>query len=411
VVCSVDPGNACSKVMLVPNGQLPDGTTPPLRICSRAGAQLVDCVAYSLARNFIYAASIPAPGTKPRLAQTGGVSLDNPASWSLFFILDQSTHWLTLSRVGPGVSAVGPSFDVQIQLQVKRSCSLDNCVGCGSLSVQRVCYAAQQCQLARCIGTMVHQSRPLCAIGMTLQAMVNEQTSLLHGAWLIVAETMVAVLAAPGGITPSTSISWPDQAFYGFICSAKDVSATGISIAMSSINGVVQSIGQIPVAEASRQTHVIDNRALALFTMTTTAITNLLHQMSLSPLYAMIAVQKTMVCGANSVMAVLDSSGTITIGDPAIQDASGIAAGRCMSQYVSESTQGGGTGTDNGAAMVMSSVQALAMSIGLDYMIHPLDATFTWLQGCVSGLQDVVETLDRSKYVCNTVSPDPPTLA
>jgi hypothetical protein len=187
------------------------------------------------------------------------------------------------------------------------------------------------------------------------------------------------------------------------------VSATGISIAMSSINGVVQSIGQIPVAEASRQTHLIDNRALALFTMTTTAVTNLLHQISLSPLYVLIAMQKSMVCGANSVMSVIDSSGTITIGDPAIQDASGIAAGRCMSQYVAESTQGGGTGSNNGATMVTSAVQALAMSIGLDYLIHPLDATFTWLQGCVSSLQDVVETLDRSKYVCNTAAPDPPT--
>ena len=409
VVCSVDEGNACSRVILVPNSQLPDGTTPPIRICSRSGPQIVDCLFYGVGLAFVYQASIPAPNALPRLAQSGKISLDDPSSWSIFLIRDQSTHWLTLARISPGVSTTRSSFDIQIQINIQRPCSADNCVGCASLAVQRVCYAAQQCQLARCIGTMVHQRRPLCAIGMTLAAMVDQETAIMHGTWLIVAETMVGVLALSGGVTPPTAIAWPDQAFYGFICSAKDISATGISIVMASINGVVQSVGQIPIAESSRQTHLIDNRALALFTMTTTAVTNLLHQIALAPLYTMIAVQKTMVCSANSVMSVMDQSGSITIGDPTIQDASAIAAGRCMSQYVAGNIQGGASGTDNGLSIAKSAVQALSLNIGLDYLIHPFDTTFTWLQGCVSGLQDVVETLDRSKCVCTTATNAPPT--
>ena len=114
---------------------------------------------------------------------------------------------------------------------------------------QRLCYAAQQCQLGRCVGTMVHQNRPLCAVGMATQSLLDQQLSLTQGAWLMISETVLDVLVLAGGVTPPTSIQWPDQAFYGFVCSAKDVSATAISIVMSTIGGIVQSAGQTPVQE------------------------------------------------------------------------------------------------------------------------------------------------------------------
>lgn len=86
---------------------------------------------------------------------------------------------------------------------------------------------------------------------MATQSLLDEQLSLVQGAWLMISETVLSVLSLAGGVAPPTSIMWPDQAFYGFVCSAKDVSATTISIVMSTIGGVVQSAGQTPVQEVS----------------------------------------------------------------------------------------------------------------------------------------------------------------
>ena len=285
-------------------------------------------------------------------------------------------------------------------MTVLRPCSLDNCVGCTDLGLQRLCYAAQQCQLARCIGTMVHQQRPLCAVGMYMQALLAQQLSLFEGAWLVVSDTMVSVLALSGGVKPPEAITWPDQAFYGYVCSAKDVSATAISIVMSSIQGVVQSAASTPMAQT--EDGQIANDAMLVFSMTMAATTNFLSQIALYPLYALIAMQKTYVCNANSIMAVVNTqSMSVTVGDPAIQDVTARATGRCMTQYFSENTQGEGSGTDNAQSLVhgiIDDIVTMAMNIRLDSMMHPLDATLTWMQGVVSGLQDVVQTIDRNRY-------------
>ena len=150
---------------------------------------------------------------------------------------------------------------------------------------------------------------------------------------------------------------------------------------------------------------------MALFTLTSESVANLLHQAALGPLYILIATQKTVVCSANSVLSTLGVN-SIVIGDAAIENASSIAAGRCMTQYTAENTQGAGTGVpiSNVASIATSAVSTLALSVGLETLLHPLDATLTWLQGCVLGLQDVVETLDRTRCAPTaTPAPGPPT--
>jgi len=80
---------------------------------------------------------------------------------------------------------------------------------------------------------------------------------------------------------------------------------------------------------------------MILFTMTMEATTNFLHQIALYPLYVLIAMQKIYVCSANSILAVASQNQlAMTIGDPSIQSFSDIGAGRCMTQYFAENTQG-----------------------------------------------------------------------
>jgi hypothetical protein len=320
---------------------------------------------------------------------------------------DQLSHWLQLAKVNlfidnTAASSYGSALDTAMSLTVNRPCSIDNCVGCTDLGLQRLCYAAQQCQLARCIGTMVHQQRPLCAIGMYLESLIRQDLSMVEGAWLVVSESVVGIIGTAGGVNPPTSVNWPDQAFYGYICSAKDVSATAIAIVTSSIGGIVQAAGQTPFSQSAGQTHLITNNAMILFTMTMMATTNFLHQLALAPLYSTIALQKTFMCEVNSVLAVVASDlSSITLGDASITPYTSRASGKCVSQYQSENTQGEGSGTQNSKSLMsaaLSKVLNLAMVMKMEPMIHSLDAGFTWAQGVVSGLEDIVQTVDRSRW-------------
>jgi len=73
-----------------------------------------------------------------------------------------------------------------------------------------------------------------------------------------------------------------------------------------------------------------------------------------------------------------------------------------MSQYFAESTQGEGTGSNNKDSLVTGSVNQLIntfSSMNLEILVHPIDASLTWMQGVVSGLQDVIQTIDRNRSV------------
>lgn len=396
-VCVQDVSNLCGKVLV-----LPGTSAEQIRTCERVQGNYRDCTTYMTRNDFLYKSSLTSAG----LVSQSAVIQGDPNVWHILMTAppDQVSHWLMMSKVsidplGGAQGSSGAGMPAQLKVDVKRQCSLDNCVGCQDLGLQRLCYAASQCQVARCIGTMVHQRRPLCSIGMYLSAAVRNQLSFTEGAWLIVSETMVSVLAMSGGVDPPQTIAWPDQAFYGYICSAKDVTATGISIVTSSINGVIQSVAESPVAQSYQP--AISNNAFILFTMTMAATTNFLHQMALFPLYGLIATQKIFVCNANSILAVVGGDKmSVTLGDPEIQDASAKATGKCMSQYFAESSQGEGSGTNNKGSMVAGAVSEIVTAFSamrLEKLVHPIDAMLTWMQGCISGLQDVVQTIDRNR--------------
>jgi hypothetical protein len=395
-------------VLLAPFQQLPDGSDLPARVCQHRLGILSDCVNYNTERTFVYQASIPAPtaGESPRMAQNA--VLDNPSVWRVFFTSSpkQVSHWLYVSTISLGADGTasgssGQGLDASMGLKISRQCGLGNCVGCGTLSVQLLCYSAQQCQVARCIGSTVNINRPLCAIGMTLQATVHQYMSLSQGAWLVIGDAMTHVLDATGGIAQSTTVAWPDQAFYGYLCSSKDVLATTVSVLMSSVGGVMQAASQIPIQQAANQAPEIDTQANAIFTMNLAAVTNFLFQLSLAPLYMLATAQKTALCQVNNLISLVDSKGgSITIGDPKIQSASSSALGHCLSSFATENAQGGGTGVaSNTKSLADSSLQnmeTVALNMALEPLIHPIDGTFTWLSGAVSGLQDVVQTADRA---------------
>ena len=380
-ICALDASYQCTSVLFVPNSQ--SGT---LEVCSRQQPMTFVCSVIPMQKSFIYNAKL---GLMAHTARVNG------NYWLVFATNAQSSYWLQISKfnVVEGSSSFQHSTDIAMTVNIIRECSLDNCIGCTELSVQRLCYAALQCQLARCIGTQVHEARPMCAIGMFIQSLVSQQLSLVQGSWLEISETIANVISLQQGFAVPSRISWPDQAFYGFICASKDISATGIAIAVASINGIVQAVVNDPNLNLRQQW---TNNAMAKYTMVLTAVTNFLNQLALFPLYSLIATQKTFICSANSLLSLI-TPGTITIGDASIQDYSSKAAGRCLSQYFSESVQGEGSGTNNVGALIAGAIQNFRLAWlqrGLEVLVHPTDAMFTWVSGCVSGIQDIVQSAD-----------------
>jgi hypothetical protein len=246
----------------------------------------------------------------------------------------------------------------------------------------------------------VNQLRPLCAVGGVTESSYFAMLAGIQGVWSIIASTLVTIIQTSGGLNPPKSIDWPDQVFYGLVCSMKDIVASQISIITSTVNGIIQS--SVPVASAALG-EPVDNNFLAMFSLTMTSVTNFLFQLALAPLYAAIAAQKVMVCQANSLMGVISGDNHIAIGDPEIQTASSAAAGMCLTQVFSENAQGTNSGMDNdqasatGSSQLLMKLGGLSLSLPLDAMKHPMDVLFTYAQGVILGLQDILQTVDQRK--------------
>jgi len=368
----------------------------PLQICQLQGVELQQCTQYSgFDRQNV---PVKTRGMQPRVSQF--MSKD----YNIFISSNDQSSWITMLFVTTGESYVSATManymPVTVQYTLQQGCSLSNCVGCTQLLVQRLCFAAQQCQVARCIGSQVNQLRPLCAIGGVVEAQYFALLAMMQGLWSMLADTLTYVLDAAGGISPPSTVNWPDQVFYGLVCSLKDSFAAQVSILTSSINGLVQvSAPSVMLAHGE----AVDNQFLATFSLTMTAITNFLYQLTLAPLYAAIAAQKIIVCQTNSLIGAVSGNNAVTIGDPTIQTASSMAAGVCMSQVQNENTQGLSSSVDNnkafvsGSAQILSRIGGLALQMPLDALIHPVDVVFTYFIGVIKGLQDVLETIDQKK--------------
>lgn len=236
------------------------------------------------------------------------------------------THWLSQVRINMlGELATAGSYhsiEVEKTYELVQKCNYQTCNGCADLNVQRLCYGAQQCTIARCIGTLTNQNRPLCGIGQTGQAVFMTMISMQNAAWNMFIETISTVIGLSLSNRGPTDVrvEWIDDGFYSAVCSAKDASATFISIITSTVNFIVQSITSRPVTYIESGAQKIDSNFQAMFTLTLTSINNLLNQIVLGVFYVMFAMQKIVVCETNSILGVVDGIGfKVTLGMAEVQ--------------------------------------------------------------------------------------------
>eukprot|EP00961_Rhodomonas_salina_P079000 1062346-Rhodomonas_salina.1 len=290
------------------------------------------------------------------------------------------------------------SQPVKIDVTVAQECNRRSCTGCVSLQTQKACYVMQQCIIARCIGTIVNQRRPLCAIGMTVKSAFDLVIQQSRSASMIILQTLTTVLGLTLG-DYNLDVSWPDEAFYGTVCIAKDGIASGVSVITATINNFIQKVLSLPMDEISGGAFSIDGNMKAIVTMSLTAVNFFLFQIGLGILYVPIIVQKLVVCQANSLLAFTDDLGfSVFFGNKDIQQDIENSFGTCVPDSIdAQTTVIHETGVQ-GALMRFAG--SILRDVGSGSIITAatttIDAAIAWAKGVITGLQDVVQTMDMA---------------
>ena len=244
------------------------------------------------------------------------------------------------------------------------ACDRRSCLGCGTLKLQALCYAAQQCSVVQCVGTIVNQNRPLCNVGLVLKSYMDGVLAMTLGAWLVFTESYTGILdAALLGPSQNTNIEFVDDAFFGYVCTAKvsttagmnaassywlvdpclsqDLMGQATSILTSTIGAGITTGHRAALMASARSTsstpglrEISDDAFTASVTMILNGVNAFMFQCALFPLYVLIATQKTIVCTANDVFGIFDATGfTVRVGKPELQKASDVSSGVCMTAF------------------------------------------------------------------------------
>ena len=310
----------------------------------------------------------------------------------------QSTTWLSQIRITGVAAELYHSQQVPVTVQTLIPCDVKSCSGCPDGEVQRLCDAVQQCAVVNCIGTPVNMRRVLCQMGQTMADHSRQMLAVMHGAWVIFVDIFMAVmdLSLQKGLTGVT-MTWPDDSFFGYICTAKDSSAHFISIFTSAINSVLQ-VGHSAVVFLQGGAHTIDSNFHAMSTMPITALTSFLHQVFLLPLYPLVVAQKVVMCRVKGFLAIFDATGfSITLGSAELQDASSALTGHCLTaNYEAQSANPADSGSLGMVAAMTQAAGREIMTVALEPVQHLLDGIISYLMGVILGLYDLVASLDMA---------------
>jgi hypothetical protein len=318
-----------------------------------------------------------------------------------------SAGWLSDVRVF--VSADGASLTRMeerrsvsraVALTIERECSVMSCAGCAGVNTQKLCYAAQQCAIARCVGSVVHMNRPACMIGIVLKDLVETRVASAVAVWGGAVEVLQLVVDASTGVLQSrVAINFPHDAVDAFVCDAKDVIVGFFGMIMSVVNAAVVSIIDVAPSEAGGQV----NEAAVLATQVSAALVNFFAHVTYGILYIYFASYQTLACTANSALAIFDVSGASVRLLPSAGEAGWDAVGgQCVTKIAEESLTDFGAGSDSRGTVIgvlddmVETYQKLRVSYPIEALVHVLDAALSWLLGVVRAFGDVLQVADVS---------------
>lgn len=201
--------------------RLSDGTT---LIMPKLGAMPLYRAQFALGSGVLTQVSMTSLSPSDLSAMQG--LLVSPVSLSTAYIFATASSgwdWLRRVQLGDGyVEGVFNSAPITMRIVTNGNCNELSCEGCASVQLQRLCLAYNKCSLINCVGTPVHQTRPLCGVGQLLQQTGSMSLRSSNAAWTVFSETLCLTMELSLRSLRSATLLWPEDSFLCYVCQAKD---------------------------------------------------------------------------------------------------------------------------------------------------------------------------------------------
>ena len=336
-------------------------------------------------------------------------ALSDTRSWihNVRIELDRTTQQYTVD--------VRAAERVRQTISLQAECRIDNCAACQTREpqlryhdVQMRCYAAAECAVARCVGTLVNMRKPLCNLGTLLVRQQADMARIALGAtWTAVAQSTVAIVELTRARRERYEFTSYQEFFTALTCSAKD-SIVSTAATFTSIVGLATSAVHGLVADdLSPQSHVLDSNTNGRIVLGLAAFTNFAASVAMVVLYPLITANKVLQCQADSALAIFsnligDSAGVrieVSLTSDGLNRASDSAVGVCLSEFSGDFMRD--LSDSSGKHKIASVIANLLTDIGFfttNTFFSPawqtMQALFAYLYGVVTGMMDVVQVID-----------------
>ena len=302
---------------------------------------------------------------------------------------------------------------IEHAVNVSIACSVDNCVGCmpnllgGSppnrvfLQLQSKCMAAQQCAIARCVGTTVNMRKPLCNVAKVLAKEMDMVRVGTGGLWLALSRQVILIVELSKRRRKQYEVDFHQEIFNAAVCNTKDALVEVVAT-VASLFGMI-TYEMHPGPGSGTRSSKLDTRFHAKSILVLAAATNFITSVAMAPLYMLLAAEKTTSCILNDVVLIVSSMAdpgkpaAFLIGSKAQLDATDSTVGICLSEQMAEtmreiSTKGDQIGGELG--LVIGQIFDLIQTMPFEPLQHALDAFFAYLIGVVTGMMDLLQSSD-----------------
>ena len=301
--------------------------------------------------------------------------------------------WLLQVRLDGSFTGVFASVPVTTTLQREGHCDSISCEGCPDLAANRLCHAYNKCALMNCVGTPVHMKRPLCGLGGMLRTYATLGMQSFRGGWTMYVELLMLIVSLSTRKSSGVNIAFPEDEFMGYICTFKDASAQVWSVVTSALNSALY-LGNANVGFMYHGASNVDTNADAVLTISMSALTNFLHQLSLAPLYMMLVTHQIYICQTNGVLALMDVSGfRLRVQSAALSDASAKVVGQCLTAgdaTLARYPNVNGPQLGYKVGSLLQNAFNLLLIRQIEPLLHMLDGGLAYLSGVLGAMGQVL---------------------
>lgn len=112
-----------------------------------------------------------------------------------------------------------------LNVEANRKCDYMSCRSCATNNLQRVCYAAQNCAVAKCVGTVLNTNNFLCVTGSVFKEIIDLFMKNLRTFWFAIVETFMIIFRVSllGADSNTLQVETVSELFVTTECEAKDI--------------------------------------------------------------------------------------------------------------------------------------------------------------------------------------------